>query len=270
MCIRDRTQRLACRVGLVGLVCTLIACTNPNPIKLTTSDALSLAGSRIATVQRSNPPFRVKSLTEGALSLVPNVGPIVGRAASVRAGRKLVNAKGLSDPASHIGSTLALDLCIQYGASPPSMIAIRPTTGGEKAGTWLNERFNNRLTIALSRESKNDLIKHRAGADYLLDVRTTDWSVGFYRTNWLRYKLHYTSELRLIDTRTDRLIARGKYTYATRKSKASPRYDALVADNAAILKEEQQRAVDASVAHFRTNVLCLSNGSDSKPVHTTP
>lgn len=104
--------------------------------------------------------------------------------------------------------------------------------------------------------SAQELAREYPHADLVLDVRTSDW--GMLPTSATRYAIFYEGTLRLIDTRRQAIIAEGSCTFRPGKQSHDPSYDALMWQDATILKEKLQTAIQYCVDDYRTRVLGLT------------
>lgn len=224
---------------------------------LTPQEAVKLKGARLATIRRDMPPFEMKSLPQGVVSILPYVGPIAGSVAKTSAGKDILVSNDIRDPAIDISRDLAFALASQRGTALSLPVIVTPESSLGKAGAWAHGVLNNQLTKTLTSEGAESLARTCQGSDYVLDVKTTDWSTGFYRTNWLRYRIRYTAQMRLIETQSGDVVAKGTYKHRTKKTDSSPRYATLLANDAARLKAELNDAAKRSAAYFKTNVLGL-------------
>lgn len=222
------------RLAVVFLLASLVSCVSNKQVPLSQADAARMKGNEVMTTQRKKPPFGAMTAGKVAAgSLFGAVGGAIAGASMMSAGDKIVATNGIQDPAGQISRELVTALAQARGLK----IAIREAN--------------------VTKEDPKAIAASAAGSDFLLDVRTVNWSFVYFPANWARYRVIYSVKLRLIDTRTGKVIAEGFHARIPEKTGNSPDYDALVANGAAVIKAELSAATAESVAHFKKNVLGL-------------
>jgi hypothetical protein len=91
------------------------------------------------------------------------------------------------------------------------------------------------------------------GTDLVLDVRTNKW--GLAPTSAGRYGLVYDGTLRLIDTRSRQVIAEGGCSSGPDDAGGAPSYQALLANQGALLKDELASLAAHCADDYRKRVL---------------
>jgi hypothetical protein len=160
------------------------------------------------------------------------VSEAVRQAAAEEEGRK-VQSLGVRDPADVMAVVLMGALLKRFALQTPD--AGKAQTRGTSA------------------EELSDEYQH---ADVVLDVRTTRWGVS--PTSATRYAIFYEGSLKLIDTRRRAIIAEGTCAVRPDHQPDDPSYDALMWNDATILKEKLPNVIQACVDHYRTRVLGLT------------
>jgi hypothetical protein len=190
------------------------------------SSADAIKGKEVVLAERPRPDFAAMTPTKAAFGAI-------GGAAMISEGNDIVKKNEIQDPAVFIGETLAAALGARY--------SIRRSPKG----------------VPVVTDDAADLAKSGAGSDLALDVRTINWTMAYYPTSWGRYRVLYSARLRLLDTKTGKVLAEGGCARAPEETPASPSYDELLANNAERLKQELKAAAEFCVNEFRTKTLAL-------------
>jgi hypothetical protein len=204
----------------------LVGCVSTKNVK---ADVEMLRADQPATVTvsaRKKPDFTAMTAGKAA------IGGLIGAIAMIKAGNDIVEENDVQDPASYIGAELAKSLTESLGVQLVD-------NGGKLAASG----------------KPGDLAKVYDNAHLLLDVQTVNWSFTYFPTDWNNYRVVYSAKLRLVDTRTGKLRAEGFCARVPEKSDGAPSRDQLLADNAALLKNELKVAADYCIGQFKTNVL---------------
>jgi hypothetical protein len=140
---------------------------------------------------------------------------MIGAVAMIAKGNSIVQENNVVDPAGYIAKELAGDLATAHS------MTVAPAEGG---------------------------------ADFLLDVKTVNWSFVYFATAPTRYRVIYSTKLKLTDTRSGKVLAEGFCARIPKKSDGAPGYEELLADQAARLKQELTAGADQCIGEFRTKV----------------
>lgn len=192
------------------------------------ADADGLRGGEYKTVtltSREIPSFGATTAGKATFGLI-------GAAAMISAGNKIVSDNEVEDPAIHIGHQLAATL------SQRMALQVQETAGKQVKGGDVKQ-------IAGS----------YASSDLVLDVQTINWGFAYFPTDWNNYRVIYSAKLRLVDTKRRKLLAEGFCSRVPEKSEGAPSHEELLADRAARLKSELRIAADQCIGEFTTKVL---------------
>jgi hypothetical protein len=203
----------------------LTGCVSTKNVPLETKQIATLQGGTMTVSQRAKPDFSAMTAGKATFGLI-------GAAAMISAGNKIVADNAIEDPANYIAQKLAADLA---GAHALNVV----DTGGVQADGG----------------DVKKLAAQYAKADLLLDVQTVNWSFVYFPTDWNNYRVIYSTKLRLIDTKRSKLLAEGFCARVPDQSPQSPTHDELLADGAARLKKELATHADYCVDELRRNVL---------------
>ncbi len=99
-------------------------------------------------------------------------------------------------------------------------------------------------------EKPEALVAQYRPADYVLDVRTTGWMSSYYPMTLSKYFVVYGAQMRLIDAKTNKVIAQGFQSYQGTDKEHAPDYDGIYSNNAQFLRAETKKGTDAAVATF--------------------
>ena len=220
------------RVVFVSLLFPLVAsCVSTKEVPL--SDPSVLSGKSAMRTERDKPDFAAVTAGKATGAAFGVIGGAIAGAAMVSSGNEIVRENGVEDPANWISQELADSMKRKYGVS-----------------------FKG--TRRVSDEKPEEISKACVGADYALDVRTINWSLGYFPVNWGTYRVMYSAQLRLIDCKTGEVVAQGFYARLPEKSDDSPDWDELVENNkAARLKKELKIGAQEAMYHFKTKILKL-------------
>lgn len=100
-----------------------------------------------------------------------------------------------------------------------------------------------------------DLSRGYGDADLVVDVQTINWGFFYFPLSFGRYSVAYVASMCLIDTRRGRVMGQGTCSSVPRDKTDAPTRDELLADHAARLKAELQKAAEYCVAQFQANVV---------------
>ncbi len=208
-------------IALVSLCLASCVSTRETPLP----DATVLSRKSAARTSRVVPSFA--AMTPGKAQF-----GMIGAAAMISTGNKIIRDNRVEDPADWISQELAIAMTKKYGT----------TSAGKR--TILDE-------------SPAAIAQACAGADYALDVRTINWSFVYFPVNWGTYRVIYSAKLRLIDCKTGKVVAEGFHARIPEKTEQSPGYDDLVDKGAAGLKRELKIGAAEALQHFKTDILKL-------------
>jgi len=121
----------------------------------------------------------------------------------------------------------------------------------------LNEKYQTkRSAVVLTLEDKDLALicAMNPKADLILDVRTLAWSFSYFPTNWNHYKVGYGVQIRLIDVKTQSILAEGAFGHHGEETPDAPTKDELLANNAARLKQELQKYATLCIEDFKKKI----------------
>jgi hypothetical protein len=211
---------------LVVTAAMTAGCVSVQQIPMSASSAEVVQGKEIALSQRAKPDFTASTPAKAAFGMI-------GAAAMISEGNKIVKENGIEDPAVYIAQTLVADL---------------------------QGRYNTRLSpkgAPIASDDVADVVKNANGSDLVLDVRTINWSFVYFPTSWGKYRVIYSARLRFVDAKSGRVIAEGGCHRVPQPDAQSPSYDELVANSAERLKQELKTAADFCISEFKAKTLAL-------------
>jgi hypothetical protein len=214
---------------ILVLVCAVAAtagCVSVQHLPMDAASADSMKGKEMVLAERPRPDFAAMTPTKAMFGAI-------GGAAMVGEGNDIVKANAVQDPAIYIGESLAEALGTRY--------SIRRSPKG----------------VPVVTDETADLAKVGAASDLALDVRTINWSMAYYPTSWGKYRVIYSARLRLLDTKSGKVLAEGGCARVPDEIATAPSYDELLANNAERLKQELRTAAEFCVNEFRTKTLAL-------------
>ena len=192
------------------LLCAATASAKDQPIALSEADAATLQGKTVALTVHERPSFIAFTAGKATLGLL-------GTAAMVSAGNKIVDENGVEDPAILVRTQLAQALADRYGA-----IVLEPDPVASKA------------------KKPKELAALHPEADFVFDVRSAGWQFIYFPSNWDNYWMGYNVQTQLIDTKTGRPLASMACGAHTKEHAHPPSRDQLLEQEARLLKDVTQ------------------------------
>lgn len=186
----------------------LAGCASTASQSLPPSASGELKGRTIVRTERSElPTFKANTPGKAGFGLL-------GMAAMNKAGNALINDNKVADPALAISSALSDELQRRYQTRAVS------------------------ARLPLDTDKLASIAKEAQGkADYVLDVRTVDWSSAYFATDWGKYYVNYSAESQLIDVARQAVVARASCQYSPSDGpEGKPSYEELTGNGAALLK----------------------------------
>jgi hypothetical protein len=209
---------LVCAVGAL-----VSGCVSTTAVPLTAGSASAMSGQSIAHTTRKKADFI--AMTPGKASFA-----MVGAFAMIAAGNDLVARNNIEDPAAGIGADLARALSSAKGAT----VVEAPV---------------------VVQNGKPEDLAASVGARYVVDVATIGWSYVYQPSDWTAFSVSYSSQLRVIDTQTKVVVAKGACGWTTPKTEKLPTQEALLADGAALLKSQLATAAAECTAAYKRDIL---------------
>ena len=159
-------------MSLIALASLSVGCTATDNIQLSQTDLSLLDGKSVVFVSRELPSFITYITAGGDTSDFPQ-------------GRINLNELNIQSPTNTVGEKLVADLTQRFGLN----------------ATVVNE--------PITLDNNETFLAARYGADYILDSEIQSWSIVQQPFGWGRYNLDYSSQVRLIDTKTAEVISQG-------------------------------------------------------------
>lgn len=212
---------------VAGLMLGLLVsgCVSTKNVPVNDAATSEIQGKSITTAKREMPDFAAMTAGKAMFAMV-------GAVAMISAGNGIIRDNQVEDPANYISATLVAGLTEKYKLS-----------------------VVNNDGILVADESPDKLAAQYASSDYLLDVRTINWSFAYFPTDWDSYRVMYSAKLRLINTDNGQVVAESFCARLPEKTEAAPSYNELLANQAQRLKDELRAAADYCVGEFKTKAL---------------
>jgi hypothetical protein len=196
----------------------------------------ALKNQTVAKTERPAPDFAASTPGKAAFGMI-------GATMMISAGNAIVAENELVDPADRIAAALLSALSEAHGvkalAKPAKVSALEPEKVVAAADT---------------------------SANYVLDVRTHNWSFIYFPTNFTRYRVMYSVNARLIDAKRKAVVAEGFCARIPKTVDGAPTYDELLKDKAALIKLTLSTAADECVQVLKAEMLSMPAKSD---IHTS-
>jgi len=158
-------------------------------------------------------------------------GGLLGPAIMIHSGNKIIEENEVEDPASLILANLSKDLEKNYDS------------------TIINLGVGDKKEESLSKEYPN--------ANYLLDVKTVNWTISYLPVMVNKFRLIYSTKLTLTDIKTSQIVAEGFCSRIPPIKNSFPTHDQLLANKAQLLKNELTKSADDCSKVLREAVLNL-------------
>ena len=208
-------------------VLVLTGCGTIPAQKMDANVGNALNGQTVVRTTGPTPDFAVMTLGKSSLGLL-------GAAMMISEGNRLVLAYKIPDPAVQI----SVDL----------VAALREQRGAVESATAVD---------VISTEAAEIGAAFKGAGRYVLDVRTKQWVISHFPTDWIHYQLRYTAHARLIDTETNAVVAQGSCESPSEGSAGAPTHDEMMAENAAWIRLEMARVASICVDKLRADMLAL-------------
>ena len=206
------------------------SCASQKVVPIT--DVRILQNKRIAIIQREKPDFTAETPGPAALRFAGIPGRIGAEQIMNATGNQIVRDNSVEDPAVRVSKELAETLRKKCSVSLTSPIKTDETDSGEIA-------------------------KLASSADYVVDVQTEYWGLGYFSRSSGQYHVTAYSRFNLIDCKTGKVVASGEYSKEPRKGDPSSTYDGLTKNQAKGLKQELRVIENESLFLYRSGVLKL-------------
>lgn len=213
--------------SLIWLALALTACTTLSSQQLPEERAATFQGKTIVTSMHE--PVNFMPYTAGKAML-----GALGAGMIISDGKRTVEKNAIEDPSRVAGSELMRRIATAHGMNVVD-----------------NEG------VVTSRGTLKDVLATYQGADYILDLRTNSWGYIYYPTKWGQYRVQYAANMRLIDAASQEVIAQSSCRHLQEDADNPPSRDALLANEAELLKEFLARASTKCVDDFSSKIFRL-------------
>ena len=204
-----------------------VGCVSTKNVPVDDSKIDDFRNHTVTVPTRALPDFAASTAGKASFGLI-------GAAAMISEGNKIIKENDVEDPANYISKQLISALSNKY-----QLVHIDANTS------------------ELESEDVKNISRAFKDADYVLDVRTVNWSFIYFPTDWNNYRVIYSSKLRLIDTKKRMTIAEGFCSRVPEEDDNAPSYDELLGNNAERLKNELRVSADHCIDHFKKNVFMM-------------
>jgi len=212
------------KLTLVLSITALAGCVSTKTIKIDQTHSDAMHGKTMAVTASDKPNFGVMTVGKVMFGLV-------GAVAMISEGNKIIKTYDVADPAEYIGESIAAKISDIHSVSIEDSV-IAESDGGVDA---LAEKY--------------------LAKDFILDVRTINWSFGYFPTDWNSYRVMYSVKLRLIDTSTREVVAESFCARIPVQTPESPSYDQLLENGAERLKSDLRVEAEYCINEFQNKIL---------------
>jgi len=207
------------------------ACSTP-PTQRIESQALgAVRNQSVATTVRSTAEFTTMTAGNAMFGML-------GAAAGISTGRKIVADNKVDDPANAIAAGLSQALQASQGAQP---LAQR-----------LQVDTDDVAQIANAAKGK---------ARFVVDVKTISWTSAYFPFDWTHYRIMYAAHARLIDADTQKVLAQGMCKQVPETNDGAPTYEELFGNGAARMKTILATHAENCVASLKRDMLGMGGAA---------
>jgi hypothetical protein len=193
-----------------------------------TSAALAPAGGEIAYVQHPQPPA-LADTSAGSAAFA-----LVGSAAAIASGQRIVSEDGIEDPNREMARTLAVAYAVVRGGSVSAAPILDPD---ESRGA-----------------SPAKLAEQAGAAKFVVDVDAPYLNLTYFSFDLTHFDLLFATEARIIDTSNNRVVSKARCFLQAQKSLDLPTHEQLLANNGAALKDLIARKSHACVDEMKAKL----------------
>lgn len=176
-------------------------------LPLSESAAAALNGKTVAVTRHEKANFT--AMTAGKATFA-----ILGAGAMIAAGNKIVADNDIADPADVLERELATAVAKHYGM-----------------------QLKEGPAPVIKASKPKDIAATQPDVDYILDVESAGWMFAYYATDWGKYWIGYNGHVQLIDRASGKPVADAFCNASTNKHAASPTKEAMLDNNAQLLKD---------------------------------
>lgn len=196
------------------------------------ADPSVLRGKSVVRAEHAMPAMAAVTPGKAVGMAFGPIGGAIAGGAMVSAGNEIVRENKIEDPAATVSQDLIGGLVKRHGMKP--------------AGSKL-----------VSEGKPQEIAKSGGGADYVLDVRTLYWQIGYRPMRLGTYWMTHNQQMRLIDCRSGKVIAEGFSIWNPSDEAHFYNYETMAENGAVGLKKEAKHAAESAKSHFRGSILKL-------------
>lgn len=209
----------------------LSACVSVSHKPMTKETSAQLHTKKVAASSYATPDFAAMTPAKAAFGLI-------GAAAMIAEGNNIVKTNGIEDPAVSISNQL-----LRIAKDKRSIAVVPPP----------------KPNLVAQSDDVQALIATYPNVDYVLDVKTLNWLLSYYPTNWTGYRVTYSARVRVIETAGKTVAAETLCTAIEGDDAKPPSYDDLLANQAALLKSYLDKAAARCADKVATELLQLTS-----------
>jgi len=196
------------RILLVLLMAMpVLASAKGKVVPLPESAGAALNGKSVVVTRHEKASFTAMTAGKATFALL-------GAGAMIVAGNKIVADNNIADPADVLEQELVPAVIKHYGM-----------------------QLKEGPAPVIKASKPKDIAASQKDVDYILDVQSAGWMFAYYPTSWDTYWIGYTGHVQLIDRASGKQLADAFCNANTNKHPVSPTKDAMLANNAQLLKD---------------------------------
>jgi hypothetical protein len=198
---------------------------------LPSSAAAALSGKVLAVTRHKKADF--SAMTAGKATFA-----LIGGAAMVVAGNKIVEENQIADPADILEKELAPALAKQYG------MTLKDGSG-----------------LFVDGSKPKEIIAVQPESDFILDLQSNGWMFAYYPTDWNTYWIGYATQAQLLDAKSGKVLSKMSCYTDTQKHPKSPGKDDMLANQAKLIKDVTASLGWICLHRIATKQLALAEGA---------
>lgn len=222
-----KTHRILLAAALLPSL-FLASCVSTKNVPLSESDRAAMRGKTVIPTKRDMPSFGVmKPEAMAAAALGGAIGGAIAGGIAESQGKAQVAKHQLPIPDETISTQVLKNLVAKTGSRPLK-----------------------RADSKVADENPKAIAAQHKQADYVLDVRTTGWMGAYYPMTFSKYFIVYGAQMRLIETKSGRIVAQGFGSYQGKDKENAPDFNGIYANDAAFLRAETRKGTDIAIQTF--------------------
>ena len=211
------------KIFVAFVIVFLVGCASTKTVRIDQESSITMQEKSMALSASDKPDFAAMTAGKAMFAMV-------GAFAMISAGNEIVQKHDVEDTAKFITQEVAKNI-----------------------GSTLSVNIKEPVIYGNNDDIAHLIAVHRHH-DYILDIRTVNWSFGYFPTDWDSYRVMYSAKLKLIDVKASEIVAEAFCSRVPEQTSESPSYDQLLENNAARLKDELRISADHCIKELSRKI----------------